>query len=189
MGSDNRFDALDGYALNLIKYKARQLVGRAGFTPSDRDDLEQEMLLDLIQRMPKYDPDRAGARTFIARMVAHKIADIILARKAGMRDFRICFCSLDDHLEDEEGGLIALEEYLVRTGKLARPVSERHDLFIDIHKVMARLPPKLRELCRRLKTETVAEIARETGVSRAVIYESIKKLRAIFEEAGLRDYL
>ena len=54
---------------------------------------------------------------------------------------------------------------------------------------MARLPPKLRELCRRLKTETVAEIARDTGVSRAVIYESITKLRAIFEEAGLRDYL
>ena len=74
---------------------------RSGFTESDRDDLEQEMMLDLLQRLPKYNPDRAQRNTFIARVVEHKIATLIEARKAGLRDYRLCRCSLNDRFEDE----------------------------------------------------------------------------------------
>ena len=48
MGFDKRYEGIDEYAVRIIKYKARQLVGRVGFTESDREDLEQEMILDLI---------------------------------------------------------------------------------------------------------------------------------------------
>jgi hypothetical protein len=44
------------------KFKARQLVGRVGLTESDREDLEQEMILTCSQRLPKYNPDRAQAQ-------------------------------------------------------------------------------------------------------------------------------
>ena len=99
MGFDKRYEGIDEYAVRIIKYKARQLVGRVGFTESDREDLEQEMMLDLLQRLPKYNPDRAQRNTFIARVVEHKIATIIEARKAGLRDYRLCRCSLDDRFE------------------------------------------------------------------------------------------
>jgi len=69
MGYENRYQGIDDYAVQLIKYKARQLVGRVGFTESDREDLEQEMVLDLLRRLPKFDPKRAGRNTFIARIV------------------------------------------------------------------------------------------------------------------------
>ena len=62
MGFDKRYKGIDEYAVRIIKYKARQLVGRVGFTESDREDLEQEMILDLLQRLPKYDPARAQPR-------------------------------------------------------------------------------------------------------------------------------
>ena len=195
MGFDKRYEGIDEYAVRIIKYKARQLVGRVGFTESDREDLEQEMILDLLQRLPKYDPDRAQRNTFIARVVEHKIATIIEARKAGLRDYRLCNCSLNDRLEDEEGGsvermeTIDQEDYLRRTGRLSRPASELRDLSLDVRKAIEKLPPELRELCRRLDTDTVTEISRDTGIPRGTIYESIKKLRAIFEDAGLRDYL
>ncbi|MEZ4600614.1 MAG: sigma-70 family RNA polymerase sigma factor, partial [Syntrophotaleaceae bacterium] len=106
MGFDKRYEGIDEYAVQIIKYKARQLVGRVGFTESDREDLEQEMLMDLLQRLPKYNADRAQRNTFIARVVEHKIATIIEARKAGLRDYRLCNCSLNDRLEDEEGGSV-----------------------------------------------------------------------------------
>jgi len=54
MGFENHYEGIDEYAVQLIKYKARQLVGRVGFTESDRDDLEQELMLDLLRRLPKY---------------------------------------------------------------------------------------------------------------------------------------
>jgi DNA-directed RNA polymerase specialized sigma24 family protein len=102
MGFDKRYEGIDEYAVRIIKYKARQLVGRVGFTESDREDLEQEMLMDLLQRLPKYNPDRAQRNTFIARVVEHKIATIIEARKAGLRDYRLCRCSLNDQFESGE---------------------------------------------------------------------------------------
>ena len=77
MGFENHYEGIDEYAVQLIRYKARQLVGRVGFTESDRDDLEQELMLDLLRRLPKYNPDRAQRNTFIARVVEHKIATII----------------------------------------------------------------------------------------------------------------
>jgi RNA polymerase sigma-70 factor (ECF subfamily) len=195
MGYENRYQGIDDYAVQLIKYKARQLVGRVGFTESDREDLEQEMVLDLLRRLPKFDPKRAGRNTFIARIVEHKVATIIEAQKAGMRDYRLCSCSLNDRLEDEEGRSIERmetidqEDYLRRTGKLSRPMSELRHLSIDLRIAVQTLPPELRELCKRLQTESVTEISRDTGIPRGTIYESIKKLRAIFEDAGLKDYL
>jgi TolA-binding protein len=81
------------------------------------------------------------------------------------------------------------EDYLRRTGKLSRPMSELRNLSIDLRSAVQTLPPELRELCKRLQTESVTEISRDTGIPRGTIYESIKKLRAIFEDAGLKDYL
>jgi RNA polymerase sigma-70 factor (ECF subfamily) len=79
---------------------------RNGEPVSDREDLEQELILDLLHRLPKFDPDRARRNTFIASVVEHKVATIIEARKAGMRDYRRCRCSLNDRFENEEGNFI-----------------------------------------------------------------------------------
>lgn len=195
MGFDNRYQGIDEYAVHLIRYKARQLVGRAGFTDSDTDDLEQELMLDLLRRLPKFNPDRARRTTFIARVVKHKIASIIKWQTAGLRDYRLCTCSLNDRFQDEEGGSIERmetmdqEDYLRRTGRLSRPADELCALSIDLQRAISLLPPGLRRLCRRLQRETVTEISRDTGISRSTVYESIKKLRAILNEAGLKDYL
>lgn len=195
MGYENRYQGIDDYAVRIIKYKARQLVGRVGFTESDRQDLEQEMVFDLLRRLPKFKPERAQRNTFIARVVEHKVATIIEAQKAGMRDYRLCPCSLNDRFENEEGGsveridTINQDDYLQRTGKLSRPISDLRGLSIDIRSAVEKLPPELRDLCKRLQVESVTEISRDTGIPRGTIYESIKKLRTLFEDAGLKDYL
>ncbi len=58
----------------------------------------------------------------------------------------------------------------------------------DIEKTLALLPPELRDMCRRLQTDTVLEISREKRIPRGRIYDSIKKLHKLFEDAGLRIY-
>lgn len=195
MGYENRYQDIDDYAVRIIKYKARQLVGRVGFTESDRQDLEQEMVFDLLRRLPKFKPERAQRNTFIARVVEHKVATIIEAQKAGMRDYRLCPCSLNDRFENDEGGsveridTINQDDYLQRTGKLSRPISDLRGLSIDVRSAVEKLPPELRDLCKRLQTESVTEISRDTGIPRGTIYESINKLRTLFEDAGLKDYL
>ena len=195
MGVDNSDDGIDPYAAGLIRFKARQLVGKAGFTASDREDIEQELTLDLLRRLPKYNPKRAQLNTFIARVVEHRVATLIEAQKAGIRDYRRCRYSLNDRFEDEDGRLVERvdtfdqEDYLLRTGAQSRPSEETNALAVDVAAVLEELPRELHNLCWRLMAETVSEISRDTGVPRGTIYESIKKLREIFEDAGLRDYL
>ena len=195
MSFDKRNGGIDEYAVQLIRYKSGQLAGKAGFRVSDRDDLEQELVFDLWRRLPRYDPARARRNTFIARVVEHKIASLIEAQKAAMRDYRRCRWSLNDRIEEADGRSLEREEtidqddYMLRTGTRSRPTEELHDLAIDVAALLETLPPELRELCRRLEAETVSEISRATGVPRGTLYESIRKLRKICEEAGLKEYL
>ena len=195
MGFDNQYDGIDPYAVRLIKYKARRLIGQAGFTASDRDDLEQELILDLLRRLPKYDPRRARRNTFIARVVEHRIATLIEARKAGIRDYRRCQCSLNDRFEDENGRSVERaetldqEDYLLRTGAQSRPSDELSALALDVATVLETLPPELRDLCRRLQAETVTEVSHDTGIPRSTLYGLIHKVRTVFEDAGLRDHV
>ena len=192
----NKYDDVDAYAVEIIRFKARQLVGQAVFTVADRDDLEQELILDLLRRLPKYDPSRAKRNTFIARVVEHKIATLIEKQTAQKRDYRRCPCSLNERFEEEEEGrsveraeTLDQEDYLLRIGVEPRAPEELRALALDVAAVVKNLPPELHELCRRLGQKTVSEISRDTGVPRATLYQSVTKLREIFEYAGLKDYL
>ncbi len=196
MGIGNRYDgAVDDNAVRTIKRKARQLVGHNGFTVSDLEDIEQDLIQDLLRRLPKYDPTRAQRSTFIARVIEHRVATIIEARKAKKRDYRRRGWSLNERLEDGEGGsiergeMVDQEDYLRRTRGLSRPAADLRDLVIDVHEAVEKLSPKLRELARRLETQPISEISRDTGVPRSTLYERIKELRAFFGDAGLQEYL
>jgi RNA polymerase sigma-70 factor (ECF subfamily) len=60
---------------------------------------------------------------------------------------------------------------------------------MDLDRAIASLPDELRDLCERLRYDTMAEIAREMGVPRTTLYDRLSKLRDAFREAGLEDYL
>ena len=84
MSFDPPQGGLDPYALKHIRFKARQLAGQAGFGAGERKDLEQELFLDLLTRLPQYDPDRARRTTFISRVVANRVSTLIESQKAGL---------------------------------------------------------------------------------------------------------
>ena len=48
----------DRFIRGIIRRKVKQLLGRAGFTRQDREDLEQELLVRVLQSLPKYHPDQ-----------------------------------------------------------------------------------------------------------------------------------
>jgi RNA polymerase sigma-70 factor (ECF subfamily) len=184
------------YAEKVIRIKARQLVGKAGFTEADREDLAQEMRLDLWRRLPKFDAKKkVKINTFVARVVEHKIASIIEARKAGLRDYRRQRCSLNDPLKTpagkpaERGDTVDENERWRRTGCPSRSAKDLRDLANDVAAAISNLPPDLRDLCYRLMNQTPTEAAQDAGIPRGTLYESIEMLRRRFEKADLREYL
>ena len=196
MDTNQKQYELTDYAFELIHHKARKLVGTAGFTEDDIEDIEQELVLDLLQRLPKFNPAKATYNTFVARLVERKISNLIRYRTKEVRDYRREACSLNDDIdvgEDEPAQrlvTISQDEHDLRIGKYRRPAGEREDMELDIAAVLADLPPELRRAGELLMAMPVAQVAREMGVPRSTFYEThLAPLRAAFEARGLQDYL
>ena len=185
------------YAAELIHHKARQLVGTAGFTRDDIEDLEQEMRLDLLERLPKFDPNKATCNTFVSRLAERKISNLIRHRTQEMRDFRCEEGSIHDVVESGDSGdekverieTVTQDEQDFRLGKHIRSAQERRDLKLDIPLVLSKLPPELREPAELLQTMSITAAARELGIARSTLYDRIARLRHIFEDAGLNNQM
>ena len=187
---------LNEYARTCIHHKARQLVGQAGYTEDDVEDIEQDLTLDLLERLPKFDPAKATFNTFVAQVVARKCCNLVRYRQAEMRDHRREECSLNDEIDDGEGGqvehvaTISQDEHDLRIGKYNRPAEERTDLQLDIAAALDDLPADLRQVAEMLPTMSIAQVARELGIPYSTFYDShLARLRKAFEKRGLGDYL
>jgi RNA polymerase sigma-70 factor, ECF subfamily len=186
-GLRNRYTGVAPFAIWLIRRKADRVVGRAGFSPSDREDLEQEIALDLLVRLKRFDPVRASFRTFVVRVVDHKVANLLEDRCAGKRDWRRNGESLHDLVDDEDGDRVERWQTLPETA--GDDGQGGSDLRLDLEAALRTLPPALREACEWLRNQSFTEASRATGIPRSTLQDRMKKVRAQFERAGLDAYL
>ncbi len=93
-------------ALKAAKTRAYRAVVSAGLSPADRDDLHQEVILDLLERASQFDPSRASAGTFTGVVSAHRTADFLKHLKRDRS--RLRFCSGDAANDSEADHLDAL---------------------------------------------------------------------------------
>lgn len=190
MGANARF-RLSEYASKLIKHKAKQLVGRFGFTRSDRADIEQDLILHLLQQMRHFDPKRGSENTFVSRIVNRKVVSIIRHHCAEQRSVRRVDWSLNEPAQDEDGNPIERGQTLGtnadrRDGRAAEPPQ---DLMLDLRRALETLDVELRRAWDALLTGSVADAARQLGISRFVVYARAAKIREHFAAAGLDIYL
>lgn len=68
-------------AINAAQTRAYRAAVSAGLTQADREDLYQEILLDLLERAAQYDPSKGSAGTFTGMVSEHRTADFLTALK------------------------------------------------------------------------------------------------------------
>jgi RNA polymerase sigma-70 factor (ECF subfamily) len=187
---------LDGYAKEIIRYKARLLIGKYGFTRDDFEDLQQDMILDLLGRLAHYDPDKATLKTFVACIVERKISTIIRHQTSQKRHFRRLAGSLDDPVSEEErcdtelGDTISQDDFDRQAGLRDGPQEERRDMEMEVRRAIADLPEDLRQVADLLQSLSVSQTAQELGVHRSTVYvKGITRLRKLFEDRGLKEFL
>lgn len=180
-------ERLDRFERWLIHEKAKRLIGKARLRKADLEDIEQDLALDVLERLRSFDARRASRHTFVVMVVEHGVAAILERRTAAKRDPRREGCSLNDAVRDDEGKAVERAYTLeARRGCLSE---EARDLAADVRAVLNGLPPELRRLALARQTKSWAEIAEERGVPRTTLYGEIRRLRAAFERAGLDRYL
>lgn len=64
-------------ALSAAATRTYRLAARLGLPSADREDLQQELLLDLLERAPGFDPQRACANTFTGVVSQHRAVELL----------------------------------------------------------------------------------------------------------------
>lgn len=154
---------------------------------ADRDDLQQDLLLDLLQRLPAYDPGWGPIGPFAGAVLRNRSA-LLTAR--AVRIFR-----------RQGGSLLSLEarptEYAERpiaetlgesaglwTGQTGS-AGEASDRELSVASVLGSLGEADRRLCALLAENSATELVRSGACSRSHLYRQIARLRRAFAACGL----
>lgn len=190
-----KFDPSDDrFIRGIIRRKVNQLTSRAGFTRQDRDDLEQDLFVRVLQSLPKFDPDQAHLNKFITTVVERYVANILRNKRAEKRDHRR-ISSLNVMIEITEEGPTELAQTIgdreldARIGRQRRTEEELAQLALDLADMIATLPESWRTLLELRKTRTMQQAADEMGVPRTTLNDWMRRIRQRFENSGLQDYL
>jgi DNA-directed RNA polymerase specialized sigma24 family protein len=177
----------------IIRSRSKSFAPRLGITLGDRDDIEQELLIHAWQQAAHHNPLRGSICVFLGRVVDHRIGHLVEAARAQKRGGGVRPLSLEMPVTNAQGHPVALIDLLSERdhpwGADTLPADERADIRHDLLRALRGLPDRLVVLCRWLAMATVAEVARDSGVSRSSLYSALGEVRTAFRAAGLDAYL
>ena len=191
--SQTREAVLTDYAKSLIRFKARQLARRSGFSRSDEDDLEQELWLALLDKADQFDPQRASLDTFIDRVVNTSIRMILRERNRQKRANGFRAASLGGTISQKGGRPEPLSATLGEadrcrhTGRVPNDDVARKERGDAVDHALEAMPGDLRDICRRVMGGSIASAARELQTSRRQIRNALAESRPWLERAGFGD--
>jgi len=170
----------------LMGRKVDRWLKRLGWHAQEREDLEQELVTEYLNRSAKLEAKKATSAAFISVMLDRCLASIRRHRRAKKRNA----CKTHG-LEGGTGAALRDGQGRDARSPLApRRERERAELALDVSWLLPRLSARQRRLAVLLMSgKSKSQAARERGVPRSTQAEKILALRARFERAGLRDYL
>ena len=185
---------LDAEVERAVFHCAWSLLGQAGITRADIEDIEQELRTELLVYLPRFDPRKGKRATLVARILEHKAASLLRHRLAGTRTVNGEQRSLSDEVQTPDGpvplgDIITDADCARRLGRETVSDHDRASLKMDLASVIATLPEELRGLCEEMKWKSISQIARERGVDKNWVRRRVAKIRKHFSDFGLQEYL
>jgi RNA polymerase sigma-70 factor (ECF subfamily) len=187
MDSRNRYHGMPPYAINTVRHYARRLARNPGIFPADVEDLEQELMLDLHRRLDRFNSAKASINTFIARVIENHAATILDSSRQEKNGKMV---SLHELVQNDDGDAVELIDTITASqspwATHALSWNESIDLQADVLRLLARLPPSLREIAQRLMEETVSELSASTSITRQAVYVAMGKIKSRFNKMESR---
>ena len=139
-----------------------------------------------------YSSNRGASRqTYMGRIIRNKLQDIVRRQSADKREILQHVVRFEMKLgNDEDSPTLFDQQYLELAEDAPHDPVKAIDKRNEISKVMGMLTPRQTRICEMLMSEpTITEISKCLATPRSTIYDEIKRIRKIFEDAGLKDYL
>ncbi len=158
------------------------------------DDLVQDCLLHWIgvRRNLAHDPDNPPVG-YMAQVLRNKLTDLMREQGAEKRAGDLGMLSLDATIDGSEDGMTLAESLdaseSAQSGEDGQ--THRHHVRMDLLRALTILTPSQQRLCLMLGEEglSIKEAAEKLRIPRATLYEEIKRVRGVFADFGLGDYL
>jgi RNA polymerase sigma-70 factor, ECF subfamily len=188
----NRYDGLDPAVIRPVRFHARRLAAAGGIPGAELEDLEQELMLDLLRRLSRFDGRRSSLATFAERVTRNRAATLVESAGAAKRQASGAAVPLHGHAhrspdEPPLADVLASEDALWPETLAA--FEERAGLRHDLGRLFRELSDDLRDACLRLREDSVAEAIALPGRTRGSVYHALARLRAAARAAGLEIYL
>lgn len=169
---------------------ARRFLWKSSLPRADLDDIRQELLVDLIARLPGFDLERGSIGAFANIVLGHRTAELAQKVKRERALFGLSPVSLDEPLPGcggqtlgesvaEDGGLAVLH------GQIADPfdVVEQQ---VDMQRSMLALDTSAQKLCAGLRHNTVNDLADLGFGARSSLYRRVKDIRLALTAFGIQ---
>lgn len=175
-------DILTEFAFKQAKFKAEQLSPRPEFADCDREDIEQELLMYLIQKADAYDPTRSKLNTFISRVLDSGVRELVRAKKRHKRhpvDEDVHLQSFETPVETCDGSNanigseVSDEDVFRRMRVMPSDPLERIDEQDAIQAALENLSEELREVVTFMAENTLTATMDKFDLSR----REMKKIR------------
>lgn len=167
---------------------ARRLHHKLMLPSADLDDLRQDLLVDLICRLPGFDARRGSIGAFANIVLRNQSSRIAIRHHRQRRMLGGTVLSLDAPVSgatEPLGGLLSEADGLAAWHGQDRSATDDADTLYDLARVLGGLPGEARGLCAALGTCAVAEIVARTGTSRSALYRHIARLRLDLAMRGI----
>ena len=186
---------LDGWEIAVAKKLVGEFRRRSRILwREDFDDLVQDCLLHWIGVRKKLSPDPDNPPVgYMAQVLRNKLTDWVRERGAEKRSGDLHTASLDATLDGSEDGMTLGESLDASESAQSGEMGEtyRNHVRMDLHRILARMTPAQQRLCVMLGEEglSIKEAAEQLRIPRGTLYEEIKRIRKVFAEHGLDEYL
>jgi len=168
---------------------AAQRLRRKLYLPlCEREDLGQDLLVDLLRRLPAYDPSRGSIGAFANIVLRNQSSRIAMrhhrqrrAQGGSMLSLEVPLAGTREPVGDtltEDDGLAAWHGQTC----CAAAVAELHHA---LQAALARLPAEDRRFCAALAHRPVTALAAEGFGSRSALYRRLADLRHVLTAHGL----
>lgn len=164
------------YLLQQTALRASLLQTGFGFAADDWDDLRQDLALDCLRRLPRFDGSRGNWKGFVHGVVRNH-ACVLASRQIHRPHFQPLEYNDGAELPDGSSTGQADEE----PAEDFRPLLE---LGLDTERVLAELPEELQRIARYLSEMPISGVRRKTGLTLAQLNQRIRRIRAAFMAAG-----
>lgn len=167
---------------------ARRLRRRLQLQTCDREDLGQDLLVDLLRRLPVYDPSRGSIGAFANIVLRNQSSRIAIRHHQQRRAQGGTILSLEVPLAGETdpvGATLTEADGLAAWHGQDRTALDDCDDRHALETALAQLAAEDRRLCVALSHRPVAALVAEGFGSRSALYRRLANLRHVLTAHGL----